>query len=74
MISAEIKLISVISGRCWWLPCVFLVVCLGGRGGVTVGRVNVLVIPGRHHFTVGFSLSCTITYYNEITSLRADIL
>lgn len=33
MISAEIKLISVISGRCWWLPCVFLVVCLGGRGG-----------------------------------------
>lgn len=35
MISAEIRLILVISGRCWWLPCVFLVVCGegGGHGG-----------------------------------------
>lgn len=27
VISAEIRLISVIYGRCWWLPCVFLEVC-----------------------------------------------
>lgn len=35
MISAEIRLILVIFGRGWWLPCVFLEVCRewGGGGG-----------------------------------------
>lgn len=35
MISAEIRLISVISGCCRWLPCVFLELC---GEGVTAGR------------------------------------
>lgn len=67
MISAEITLILVLSDVCLVCCC-----CYVGRG-VTVGRVNVLVIPGSHHFTVGFSLSCAITYYNEVTPLGADI-
>lgn len=42
----------------------------GGHGGESV----VLVIPGSHHLTVGFSLSRVITYYREATPLGADIL